>query len=211
VPIQHIHTFLVRPKRSSEGASQINGSPVNLSGKIFDLIYQKSDFECDIDITFTPNNGVQQNDCRDLICKYINGPTLARGRAIAERLEKHTDGRSGLGLLFLIAGKEGRDNKIVISRFPTDNAIHVDENPTSSTVQFLERVFLKNKASYKAVLYRHSSVQSGFWSGRAIDKQINSPAGETSNYWILDFLASKFTVTAAVGTRRLAIATRSMA
>jgi hypothetical protein len=64
--------------------------------------------------TLTPNNGIQQNDCRDLICKYMNGPTLARGRAIAERLEKYTDGRSGLGLLFLIAGKEGRDHKISV-------------------------------------------------------------------------------------------------
>jgi hypothetical protein len=187
---------------------------VNLSGKLFDLlggIYKKSDFECDIDITFTPNNGVQQNDCRGLICKYMSGPTLARGRAIAERLEEHTDGRSGLGLLFLIAGMEGKAHKVVISRFPTDNAIYVDENPTSLTVQFLERVFMKNKASYKAVVYQHSSIQSGFWTGRAIDKQINSPAGETSNYWIVDFLASEFTVTAAAGTRRLAFALRNAA
>jgi hypothetical protein len=214
VPIQHVHAFLVHPKKGSAVASQINGSAVNLSGKLFDLlggIYQKSDFECDIDITFTSNNGIQQNDCRDLICKYMNGPTLARGRAIAERLEEHTDGRSGLGLLFLIAGKEGRDHKIVISRFPTDNAIYVDENPTSLTVQFLERVFMKNKASYKAVVYQHSSVQSGFWTGRAIDKQINSPAGEMSDYWIVGFLASEFTVTAAAGTRRLASALRSAA
>jgi hypothetical protein len=87
----------------------------------------------------------------------------------------------------------------------------VDENSASLTVEFLERVFMKNKASYKAVVYQHSSVQSGFWTGRAIDKQINSSAGETANYWILDFLASEFTVTAAAGTRRLASAIRSAA
>jgi len=77
MPIQHIHTFLVHPKKGLEGASQVNGLVVNLSGKIFNLlgwIYQKSDLEHDIDITFKSNNGVQQNDCRDLICKYMNGP-----------------------------------------------------------------------------------------------------------------------------------------
>ena len=130
---------------------------------------------------------------------------------IAERLEKHTDRRSGLGLLFLIAGKEGRDHKIVISRFPTDNAIYVDENPRNLTVEFLERVFMKNKASYKAVAYRNVSLRAGFWTGYAIDKQLNSPAGELSNYWIIDFLASEFTVTAAAGTRRLAYALRNAA
>lgn len=215
VPIQHIHTYLVHPKKGSAAPSQINGGPVEFDGKMFALlenIYAKSDQECDIDITFVPApDGTQQNDCRDLICDYLDEPTLAKGRAIAERLEKHTDGRSRLGLLFLIAGKEGTDHKIVISRFPTDNAIYVDENPRALTVEFLERVFMKNKASYKAVAYRDVSLQAGFWTGRAIDKQLNSPAREQSNYWILDFLASEFTVTAAAGTRRLANALRNAA
>jgi hypothetical protein len=133
VPIQHIHTYLAHPKKGSAAPSQINGASVRLNGKLFELlqnIYAKSDKECDIDITFTPApSGTQQNDCRDLICGHLDHPTLASGRAIAARLEKHTDGRSGLGLLFLIMGREGRDHKIVISRFPTDNAIYVDENP----------------------------------------------------------------------------------
>jgi hypothetical protein len=114
-------------------------------------------------------------------------------------------------LLFLIAGKEGKDHKIVISRFPTDNAVYVDENPRALTVEFLERVFMKNKVSYKAVAYRDVSLRAGFWTGRAIDKQLNSPAGEQSNYWILDFSASELTVTAAAGTRRLAKALRNAA
>src|SRR6516225_10973263 len=33
-----------------------------------------------------------------------------------------TYNRSGLGLLFLISGREGQKHKIVISRFPTDTA-----------------------------------------------------------------------------------------
>lgn len=175
-------------------------------------IYAKSDQECDVHITFRPtDDGKQQNDCRDLITSYLSDPSLENGRAIAERLETHTDGRSGLGLLFLIGGKEGRDHKLVLSRFPTDNAIYVDEDPKKLIVEFLERVFMKNKASYKAVVYQDTSLKAGFWNGRAVDRQLNNPAGEFSNYWILDFLASHLTVTAAAGTRRLANALRNAA
>lgn len=205
----------MHPNKGSVVPPQVNGASVGLEGNLFELlenIYARSDHECNINITFAPApDGAQQNDCRDLVCDYLNHSTLAKGREIADRLEKHTDRRSGLGLLFLIAGKEGRDHKIVISRFPTDNAIYVEENPRTLTVEFLERVFMKNKASYKAVAYRNASLRAGFWTGRAIDKQLNSPAGELSNYWISDFLASEFTVTAAQGTRRLANALRNAA
>jgi hypothetical protein len=191
------------------------GTSVPLSGGTFDLldgIYQKSDRECDVDITFCPTpDGKQQNDCRDLVINYVGGPTLPRGRVIAERLALNTDGRSGLGLLFLIAGKEGKEHKLVLSRFPTDSAIYVDENQSALTVEFLDRVFMKNKFSYKAVVYGHSSLKGGFWSERAIDKQLNNLTGEPSNYWISDFLLSETTVTPAAGTKRLAVALRDAA
>jgi hypothetical protein len=122
-----------------------------------------------------------------------------------------TDNRSGLGLLFLIAGTEGKEHKLIISRFPTDSAILADENQKALTVEFLERVFMKSKYSYKAVCYRGHSLQGDFWSGRAIDKQINTPTAELSNYWIAEFLASEFSTTPAAGTRRLAVALREAA
>jgi hypothetical protein len=213
VPIQQIHTYLVHPGKGA-AARQINGTAVPLRERLFDLldgIYSRSEQECDIDIIFKPTDGgVQQNDCRDLICAYLTDSTLVNGRAIAERLETQTDKRSGLGLLFLISGREGRDHKIVISRFPTDSAILVEENPRTLDVEFLERVFMKNRTSYKAVMYRDSSLRGGIWSGKAIDKQI-SLAGESSDYWIADFLLSAFKVTPAQGTRRLGMALREAA
>jgi hypothetical protein len=214
VPILQIHTFLVYPGKGAAAARQINGTSVALRGSLFNLldgIYSRADQECEIDIIFKPTeDGVQQNDCRDLICAYLDDPSLPNARAIAERLESQTDKRSGLGLLFLIAGKEGRDHKIVLSRFPTDSAILVEENPRTLDVEFLERVFMKNKTSYKAVLYRDTSLRGGFWSGKAIDKQI-SLFGESSDYWIADFLLSAFKVTATQGTRRLGAALRDAA
>jgi hypothetical protein len=214
VPIQHIHTYLVQPGKGAAATRQINGTAVPLRDRLFDLldgIYSRSEQECDIDIIFKPtDSGVQQNDCRDLICTYLTDSTLVNGRAIAERLESQTDKRSGLGLLFLISGREGRDHKIVISRFPTDSAILVEENPRTLDVEFLERVFMKNRTSYKAVMYRDPSLRGGIWSGKAIDKQI-SLAGESSDYWIADFLLSAFKVTPAQGTRRLGMALREAA
>lgn len=212
MPIHHIHTYLVHPNKHGDESRHVSGTTVALSGSLFELlnkIYSKSDQECNIDITFRPTpDGVQQNDCRDIIRAYVEHPSPPTGTMIAQRLERNTDGRSGLGLLFLMVGREANEHKVVVSRFPTDNAIYVDENPTDFSVEFLERVFMKNKASYKAVVYRDLSIQGGFWSGRATDKQINSRVGELSNYWIIDFLASRFTVTPAAGTRRLAIAIR---
>jgi hypothetical protein len=213
--VQYIHTFLVHPGKGSTGKAQIVGTTVSLTGGMFNLldgIYAKADHECDVDITFSPTvDGQQQNDCRDLVIAYLGKPDLAKGSKIAERLAAYTDRRSGLGLLFLIAGKVGREHKIVLSRFPTGSAIYVDENPNALSVQFLERVFMKNKTSYKAVVYQHASLRGGFWSGRAIDKQLNPLSGEPSNYWISDFLLSDFTTTPAAGTRRLAIALRDAA
>ena len=213
MPVQRIHAYLVHPKKGDEDSSQPHGTDVPLSGQMFDLmyaIYSKSENDCDIDITFrsTPD-GKQQNDCRDLLLAYLAAPSLTAGQTIAERLGQTTDLRSALGLLFLIVGKEGRDHKIVISRFPTDSAIYVEEKPRALTVQFLERVFMKNKHSYKAVLYRDASLRADFWNGRAIDKQINTPTSPTSDYWISDFLLSEFTVTSAQGTSRFAKALRA--
>jgi hypothetical protein len=179
---------------------------------LLDGIYAKSDTECDIDILFNHNAaGEQQNDCRDLIIAYLRKPTLPRGRAIANRLARMTDQRSGLGLLFLIAGKEGRHHKIVISRFPTDYAILAEEHQEDLTVEFLERVFMKSATSYKAAAYQDTSLDAGFWLGRAVDKQINSRVAQVSDYWIFDFLDSDFQVTGPQGTRRLGIALRNAA
>lgn len=159
-------------------------------------------------IFVTSSDGRQQNVCRDLILSHLGEPTLETARRIAERLRETTDGRSGLGLLFLIVGTEGESSKIVISRFPTDSAILVDEDSTNFSVAFLERVFMKNKYSYKAVAYEDSSIEGGFWTGSAIDKQINGRGERLSDYWIAEFLLSDFATTPAAGSQRLGKAIR---
>jgi hypothetical protein len=213
--IEHINTYLVHAGKGADDSPLIGGTSVKLEGLLFKLlqeIYSRSNDECDIDISFNPRpDGTQQNPCRDLIANYMGDPTLPRGRLIAERLEKVTTRRSGLGLLFLITGKEGRDHKVVISRFPADSAILAEEDQRALSVAFLERVFMKRATAYKAVAYQDSSLKNGLWLGRAVDKQINNRVAQLSNYWITEFLDSDLRTTAAAGTRRLAIALRDAA
>ncbi len=216
MPVERIHSFLVHPGKGADVPRHISGSAVALTGKLFNLlgsVYTNSERECDIDISFNPaEDGKQSNVCRDLIAAYLGSPSLGNGRRIAERLEAYTTHRSGLGLLFLMSGKEsGSNHKIVISRFRADNAILAEEDEEALKVEFIERVFMKNAASYKAAFYQDTSLAGGFWTGRAVDKQINDRVARLSDYWIHDFLASDFRTTAANGTRRLAVVLRSAA
>lgn len=65
---------------------------------------------------------------------------------------------------------------------------------------------MKSAKAYKAVMYEGTSLENGFWAGKAVDRQIRSAGVRTPNYWISDFLGSDFRTTAQQGTRRLAVA-----
>jgi hypothetical protein len=203
--ITHAFSFMVHPKKGDPDAKSINGSNVPLEGKMFDLladVYSKADKECDIDIMFNPSSdGRQENACRDIIRTFAKNPTVETGRDIAFRLQTATDGRSGPGLLFLILGKEGDAHKLLISRFPAESG--------GLQLDFLEKIFLKSAHSYKAALYRHVSLESGFWNAQAVDRQTSSSTVLASEYWIRTFLDSDFKTTSAAGTLRLANALKS--
>lgn len=210
--IEFAFTYMVHPGRSDPDATKITGAAVPLEGKLFGLlseVYEKADRECDIDIGFKATSGKKENACRDLITAFASSPNVETGRAVAHRLANVTTHRSGLGLLFLILGKEGDAHKLLISRFPADSAILAEEKHSTLSVEFLERVFMKSAQSYKAALYRHVSINEGFWLGSAVDKQITSPSVLASDYWVSAFLSSDFKTTSAQGTKRLATALRA--
>lgn len=211
--ITHAFSFMVHPKKGNPDAKSINGSNVPLEGKMFELlsdVYSKADKECDIDIMFNPSSaGNQENVCRDIVRAFAKNPTVDTGRDIAFRLQTATDGRSGPGLLFLIFGKEGDAHKLLISRFPADSGILAEEKSGGLQLDFLEKIFLKSAHSYKAALYRHVSLDAGFWNARAVDRQTSSSTVLASDYWIRTFLDSDFQTTSAAGTLRLANALKS--
>jgi hypothetical protein len=210
--IQNIYSYLAYPSKHEEVQPEIGGAKIPHKGRLFGMlkeIFDKSEKECDIPICFIPEgSGTQNNEFRNDIIELIRAPGLPAGRKIAERLQNVTTGKSGMGLLFIILAKDGKNNKIMLSRFPADQGIMAEQNAKSLIVEFIEQVFLKNAHTYKSVIYRGSSFDADFWDGSAVDRQTNHGVKGVANYWIRDFLLSDFKTTAKAGTKRLAIALR---
>jgi hypothetical protein len=207
-----IHSFLVNPEKGVEDQTDIRGTELPLKGSLFNLlsiIFQKAPNECKYDIVFNPSDaGAQQNDVKDLITEYTLNSKTKNGREIAKILQLQSTKRSGLGLLFLIVGKIESEYRLVISRFAAENGIIADDGGSSLKVKFIEQIFMKNAKAYKAAVYQGSNPASHFWTGKAIDKQINNRMN-ISEYWIKDFLKSDYTTTGERGSQQLAEALKS--
>ena len=206
--LKAIHAFLIYAGKGDAKASAISGSKLAQSGKLFELlrsIYVADPDRRDFEVTFKPTpDGKQQNDCRDDMVAYATNPTLKNGRAIAKRLQSVTDNRSGIGLLFLMNGTHGLKRRLVVSRFPADQAILAQIAKTGLDLEFLDQVFIRRMAAYKALLLEDQNLMTGFWTGIATDRQAGGDAENISRYWITDFLSADFSETPAAGTRRLA-------
>jgi hypothetical protein len=211
--ITRIHSLLVHPGKGLTTAPPIGGTSVALGGKLGAMLsdtYDRAPAKCDIEILFMPDaEGRQQNPCRDEMVAYAKRPGLPSARKIADRLQSVTTNRSGLGLLFLMSGKEGAATRLVVSRFPADQGIIAEENRDDLSVEFIERVFMKSARSYKSVVFESASFERGFWDGKAIDRQISGGTKELSDYWIRDFMLADLRTTAAAGTKRVAVALKS--
>jgi hypothetical protein len=210
--LDSIHSFLVHPGRNLEEPPEISGTVVAQTGRLFDMlkkVFDNAEQECPHDVAFTPDeNGQQHNECRDAILAYVKKSDIAHGRLLAKRLQAVTTHRSGLGLMFLMTGKQKGETKVVVSRFPADSGILAEEKERGLSVEFLERIFMKSATSYKAAVYMGKSTDHDFWKGKAGDKQINSAESYIASYWIRDFLHSDFLTPGEAGTRRFASAVR---
>jgi hypothetical protein len=103
-----------------------------------------------------------------------------------------------------MAGDHGLQKRLVVSRFPTDQAVLADLSSDGLNVEFLEQVFIKRLSSYKALLVEHQVPKNGFWKGVATDRQAGQSGEHISEYWLKEFLDADFSETPAAGTRRLA-------
>lgn len=213
INITAIFSLLVHPGKNLEEQPEIKGTSLLLKGNLFNMLFrqfEKALDECNIDIAFkAASDGSQNNQCRNEIIALIKNPTLLLTKTIAQRLQSVTTHRSELGLLFIIVGDNNNEKRIYISRFPADIGIIAEEQQSTLRVEFIEKVFMKNAQSYKAAVYEGNNLNSGFWTGKAIDKQINNKAIALSSYWIDGFLLSSFRTTTAQGTRRLALAIKA--
>ena len=209
--VTHAHSFLVSPSKSAAEPPDVRGVSVPLRGQLFEMLttlLDEAHLECDIDVVFRPrDNKVQENDCRDLFLAYLRAPGVNTGEPIAKRLQSVTTKRSGLGLLFLLRGKDHNGQRLVVARFPADSGVLAEDTGGGLQVEFVERVFMKSSKAFKSVMYVTPDIRTGFWEGKAVDKQINNER-ELSDYWIKDFLLSDLRTTGAAGTKRLAVAIR---
>lgn len=207
--ISCIHSFLVAPGKLNHKAAKVNGVQLPHTGKLFEMlesIYKGAVRECDIDIVFrSAADGSKQNDSRDLLMKYLSKKDVDSGLAIAAHLQACSTGQAGLGLLFLIVGKDDGEHRLILARFPADTGVMAELKGNALNVKFVEEVFMKNKHAYKSVLYRCQTIAAGFWKGTAVDRQIDETRA-TANYWIGDFLRSDLLNTSAAGTKRIALA-----
>jgi hypothetical protein len=213
MPIKKIYSYLVPPGKHLEELPQLSGTEITLEGRLFRMlsdIYDKADAECNIPIVFLPAvDGAQKNECRHDLVSLLRRNAQSTAVLFANRLMKATTHKSGLGLLFIIIGKENDKYKCVISRFPADEGVMAEEDRSQLSVTFIERVFMKNAHAYKSALYIGVSFDSDFWEGNAVDRQISQNARELSQYWIGNFLCSDFKTTPKAGTKRLALALRT--
>jgi hypothetical protein len=210
--LESLHSFLIHPGKHLEEPPEISGTAVAKSGGLYDMlkrVFDRAEEECPHDVAFSADSdGKQNNECRNAILAYLKKTDLTHGRALAKNLQAVTTNRSGLGLLFLMKGSGKGETKIVVSRFPADSGIFAQEMEKELTVEFIERIFMKNAASYKAAVYSGKSHDHDFWKGKAGDKQINSAESYIASYWIKDFLHSDFLTPGEEGTRRFASAVR---
>lgn len=212
-----IHSYLVKPKSSGKPTLPL-GTPVGLSGKLFDLlnrVFLNANTECSIDIAFKMNDdGTQYNEMRTMILEHVHASSTSEfektADKIALRLAEHTTFVTGSGLLFVIRGTMNGKPAVVLSRFPADEGIVADDQSSKLTIDFVDKLFLKDRRSYKAVVFKGLVPNTSRRTGRAVDKQINDVMNPTSKYWIHEFLLCDFTVTSAAGTKRFAEALKSV-
>ena len=213
--ISKIYSYLINPGKGSDTVREIAGTDIPpVKGSMYDMlesIYGNTAAECKIRICFSKGeDGKQENPVKDEVVALLQDPTQERGLLLAKRLQEVTTGKSGLALLFLSIGKNASgEPKVVISRFPADQGILADTNKGGLTVEFVEKVFMKNSHAYKSAVYEGASYDSDFWEGYAVDRQINSSAS-LANYWIRHFLQSDFKITAKEGTKLLAVALKAV-
>lgn len=203
-----ILSYLVPAGKGQDEPEEVSGTALPLSGGMFAMlsgVFEKAEDECKIPIRFV-TAGSQQNDVRDEVCDIVTSPSLAKGKKLAQRLRGVSTGKSGLGLLFLMLGQDGGTHKIVLSRFPAGQGVLAERKKGALQVEFVERIFMKNAKTYKGALYRGKAIDSGFWHGHVVDRQIASSQDQVAHYWIRDFLLSDFMTTSKAGSKRLAVA-----
>lgn len=209
MPILEIRACLVPPGKGLSTPPTIEVLTLTPGDRVFTLIervYTSALNECRYEIIANPDaNGHQNNQARDLFLDYAKLPDDAKAELIGSRLSSFTTRRSNDGLLFLALGDEAGKRRLVLSRFPAEEAVLVEKTRGGKMkLKFTNDVFMKSTIAYKAVVFEDIISPKAFMFARAIDKQIDSSIREISEYWIDEFLDYAMAITGPQGTMHLA-------
>ncbi len=213
MPIESIFSFLTYPKNHDKAEEKIEGIHIKPDGgklsKMLAEVFDSAKSKRDVPVTFDAAN--QVNETREQLLAFFDAPKISTARRLARALQDATPGTAGMGLFFVCLGSdEGKAGaRVVLSRFAAEEAVVASKKGGALSVEFVEQVFLKNAHTYKAASYRHEAGKADAWKGVATDRQLNHGAKAIADYWIVDFLRSDLTTTAAEGTRRLAMAMKN--
>lgn len=197
--IRFIHSVLVPPMRNRD-TQTLMGTDVPMEGELYRLIsevFQNSVRECNIPIAFCSDN--QNNETRNDILALFRNPCVDEAVSLFTRLALVTSGVSGTALCFSIVGQINGNEVLFLARFPASEGLRTQITKDQFQVEVVD-IFLKSSKAYKAALYRDSSLESGFWTGMAVDKQVSEQGKDLSEYWIRDFLQSELLMTSKSGT-----------
>jgi hypothetical protein len=214
MPLESIYSFLTYPKKNQPDDPLASGTeiPTNQESKLYqmlDVIFQRAENDFNVPIIFTTEDGKQDNQARTELLGLLSAPSVATASPLALRLQRATTGTSGMGLMFFCIGRDGKQTRIVLCRFPADEGVVAERTGDDLTVQFVEQVFLKSAHAFKAATFIADGRADQLWVGNVIDRQINNGSKAVADYWIVSFLMAEFATTPAAGTKRLALAMRA--
>lgn len=209
-----IHAYEVTPQRLLALATPSRGgafSPDAAFRKSLDEFLDKSNLTSQPMVDFRRKAGAGseggKHEVRELVLDYtFEAPGRAKAAAIslATRLGKAMDDRSSFTLLMLAAYRDGDTRRLVIWAFPKDEPYHFGVRGDRARIRIMKDAFSRSSSFRKAALFEGIRSPTTFWNGRVIDKHVQNGFGTAAEYWVSNFLDSRYSLTGKAGTRLLA-------
>jgi len=127
---------------------------------------------------------------------------------LACRLARATTNRSPSGLFMVLVGRLNEYIRVVLWKFPADEALQASVMTDGIAIRVLEDAFSRKSTYFKAAFFEDCPADTSFWTGKVEDKQAKHRVAEAAEFWIAGFLAARTALTSARGTRILARALR---
>jgi len=152
---------------------------------------------------FVDGATIGTNLVRDRIRDYTFGkPPTAKSAAVflADRLSESMDDRSVSCLLLLAVYRRDDQYRFFAWAFPKDEPFGFGASKDRAKIRILKNAFSRSSSYRKAAFFEGiESDLLGFWKGNIIDKQ-----STIADYWVSNFLDSKYEINSRSGTQLLA-------